>query len=719
MILSTVADIGLMLHLFLLGVQIDVTMLKKAGRSAMLIGTIGFALAIVLGGLALVTLANVIKLDDKLLRSLPVIVAVNSISSFPVTTSLLADLNILNSEMGRLASFTSMVGDLCSYFVTTVMAKVTIAIRTSQWGLLWSLFWIAVYLLAIVFLLRPLILLVANRIPEGTPIKESHFIFILVILFACGFCAEVLGQHSGVGSFILGMVVPDGPPFGESLVYKLEAISTGLLLPAKFVITGLIVNLSSIKSSSAAIVELIIISGYIGKFLGTLATSYYCSVPLGDAVCLSLVMCCKGVIDISVYIILVGEGVVDHQVYTLLILTMLVITGMSRILVGHLYDPSRRYMVQTTRSSIQDSRRHNVDLRMLVCIHNEDHVPTIINLLEASNPTKNSPISIFVLNLMELKGRAAAVLVPNFRKGRLTSTAKHSKHIVNAFSYYARENQDSMFLQHFTAMAPYSSMHDDICTLALDANVNILILPFHKQWTVDGKVGNAFHSIQIVNQNVINKAPCSVGVLVDRHQITGFLTGQFYFRIALLFLGGADDREALAYASRMADHPKVTLTVAWIRMRTNDASIRKETVGDPDPDIETMDEFRANVVGKKRIVFKEEKVEDAVGTTEVIHSMEDGFDLFMVGRHHDPYSPLTLGLTDWSECPELGVIGDMLASSDFRFSVLVVQQQPIGTGFLNTNLIRPISSCKGASSRVVHQDSPDTEQSIRSENNVW
>lgn len=74
-------------------------------------------------------------------------------------------------------------------------------------------------------------------------------------------------------------------------------------------IAGLNVNLSSIKSSSAAIVELIIIFGYIGKFLGTLATSYYCSVPLGDAVCLSLVMCCKGIIDISVYIILVGEGV--------------------------------------------------------------------------------------------------------------------------------------------------------------------------------------------------------------------------------------------------------------------------------------------------------------------------------------------------------------------------------------------------------------------------
>ncbi|KAG5148487.1 hypothetical protein JHK82_015368 [Glycine max] len=65
----------------------------------------------------------------------------------------------------------------------------------------------------------------------------------------------------------------------------------------------------------------------------------------------------------------------------------------------------------------------------------------------------------------------------------------------------------------------------------------------------------------------------------------------------------------------------------------------------------------------------------AIGTMDDIH------DLFIVGRGQGVISPLTAGLTDWSECPEIGAIGDMLASSDFAAtaSVLVLQQY-VGDG---------------------------------------
>ncbi|GFZ01704.1 cation/hydrogen exchanger 14 [Actinidia rufa] len=678
LILNTFADLGFMLHLFLLGVQIDLNMFKKARKSAVLIGTTGFFMAMVLGGLAMATLHPMAKLDERTVKSLPIIVTINSITSFAVITTLLADLNMLNSEMGRLATFTSLVADLWSYSISAVLARVGAAVRISQWGLMWSLFWIAFYVLVIVFLLRPLILLIVQRLPQGKLMKETHFVHVIVIVLGCGFLSEVLGQHSGFGSFMLGMVVPDGPLLGDTLIYRLEVMSTGLFLPAKFVITGLNVDLSSIKMSSAAVIELIIIFGYIGKFLGTLVTACYCSLPFWDAVTLALVMCCKGIIDVAAYNMLKDEGILDNQEYALLIITMLIVTGVIRTLVAHLYDPSRRYTVQN-RSTIQDSRGHNLNLRILVCIHNEDSVPAIINLLEASNPTHHSPISVLVLTLVELKRMAAAILVPNFRKGKLTYTFSHSRHILNAFSYYAQENQGRIFLQHLTAVAPYSSMHDDVCTLALDQGVTIVIVPFHKQWTIDGTVGAISSSIWTVNQNVMNKAPCSVGVLVDRSQMTGswsgFLSGQYMFRIALLFLSGADDdREALMYGRRMADHPNVTLTVAWIRPVAHN---------------------------KRRMVLREEMVEDAEGTTQVIHSMEDSFDLFIVGRHHEPDSPLTIGLTEWSECPELGVIGDMLASSDFSvFSSGGVQQQPRGIGFLDTNLMGPINSRRDVDSEV-------------------
>ncbi|CAK9164137.1 unnamed protein product [Ilex paraguariensis] len=659
LIIETVANIGFMLHLFILGVQIDATIVKKAGRNAVLIGTIGFVIPYALGGLAVLTVPHLVIIDDTLQKSLPFIVTLNSMSTFPVITSLLADLKILNSDLGRLASNTSIVSDFCSYFMTTIMGTIGVSIRYSEWDQLWAVVWIVAFLILIVFAFRPLILQIVKQIPGGQPMKEIHFLAIVVIIMVCGFCAENLGQPAPLGAFILGMAVPDGPPLGTSLVDKLDALNTGLLLPAKFAISGLSLNLFSIERGSSAMITLVvIILGYIGKFAGTFIPALYYNLPFWDAI-------------------------ISHESYALLLITMLIVTGVARPLICHLYDPSKRYSAYQ-RNSILHSHPSS-DLRMLVCIHNEDNVPTILNLLEASNPARNRPISVFVLNLMELAGRAAATLVPNIRRGKLTSVPSRSGRIVNAFDFFMQHNQGFVKVQHYIAIAPYKSMHDDICTVALDRGANIVIVPFHKQWTIDGTVGVNFPSIRTVNQNVIQKAPCSVGILIDRGQMGvshSVLNGPSLFRIAVLFIGGEDDREALAYSSRMANHPHIHLTMIWLRPldhKKYDDETRKNL------DSELINQFRANAIGKERITYKEEAVKDAVGTTRLLRSLENSCDLLMVGRYHEPESPLMLGLIDWNECPELGVIGDMLATSDFLFSVLVVQQQPPVNGFLRNN----------------------------------
>lgn len=67
---------------------------------------------------------------------------------------------------------------------------------------------------------------------------------------------------------------------------------------------------------------------------------------------------------------------------------------------------------------------------------------------------------------------------------------------------------------------------------------------------------------------------------------------------------------------------------------------------------------------------------NAEETVAVIRGVDGIQDMYVVGRGHGKESPLTAGLTDWSECPELGPIGDLLASPDFgtTASVLVLQQ---------------------------------------------
>ncbi|XP_027071017.1 cation/H(+) antiporter 14 [Coffea eugenioides] len=698
--LETLADFALLFHLFLLGIRVDPSMVKKTGRDAVAIGLTGFVLPFTLGIIAAFVVPHMMEFDGSIQESILRIVTINSLSSFPVITSLLADLNILNSDVGRTATLACSVNECCNYTVYALLTVMSSIIRHKQWYAMYYVAWATSLFVLYRYIARPWMLHVARHMPDGQPLKEIQFLSIMITTLMCGFFTELIGVPAGIGAFIFGMAIPDGPPVGSYLVQKIDTICTGLLLPAKFAVTGLNTDFFSIAANNSALIySAVIILGYLGKFTGVLLSALYFQTPLRDAVSLALVMCCKGIIEVAIYIILKEDQMIDQEAYGLLLISMIVTTGIARPLLSFLYDPSRRYSSYQTNSVLYSNPKN--DLRILVCVHSQDNVPTIISLLESSNPSRSMPISVFVLNLMELSGRAAAVLERNVYRGRLTSMRSRSEHIAKAFSYFAQKNEGVMSLQHFTSIAPYASMHMDICTIASDVMANILILPFHRVWEIDGTIGSNLPAIRTVNQNVITKAPCSVGILVDRGHIAGnlsILPGNTLFRITVLFLGGADDREALAYGSRMVGHPQIGLTLVWLRLWDHRKGFEEAPVNNVESSIDSdmISHFRANTIGYESVTYKEEMAKDAVGTTRVLRSLEEACDLCIVGRQHAPDSPLTLGLTDWSECPELGDIGDMLATSDFQFSLLVVRQRPpAGTGFSNRYTLQPLASSHG------------------------
>ncbi|XP_073153641.1 cation/H(+) antiporter 14-like [Henckelia pumila] len=685
LILETIADVGFMFHLFILGVHVDLSLVKKVEKSAMVIGAISFFLPFTMGLAFIFILEQLVEVEISTKRSLPYVACLNAITSFPVITSLLTDLNILNSELGRVATLASLICEICNYFVTLILCGIMTGLHSIEWNVFSFVVWPIFFLFIIVFGLRTAIVFIAKHVTEGQQMKEIHFISIVVVILLCGLGSECFGQPAALGAFFLGVLTPDGPPLGSSLVYKLDTINTGLLVPAKFVISGLSMDIFSIGGVSGATYGLVIIFAYSAKFTSTLVPALFYSIPVREAIALALIMCCRGIVEAVIYITLMEDGIINNEAYAFLLMSMLIVTGIARPLIWHLYDPSASYLGQRKNSIL--SNFPNDELRMMVCVHNEENVPTIINLLEVSTPIRNRPLAVFVLNLMELKGRGASVLESTTQRGKLTSSRSWSKHVANAINLFAERNQGCV-VRHFTSIAPYASMHNDICSIALDQNANIVILPFHKQWTIDGKVGSNFPSIRMVNQNVIMKSPCSVGVLIDRGLVAGNRHSSSMFQITILFLGGPDDCEALAYANRFLENPQIILTFVWMRS-CDHKKYGEET--DKSMDTHMVNQFRARTIGNQRVVYREELAKDAIGTTRVIRSIEDGCDLFIVGRYHEADSPLLFGLTEWSEYPELGLIGDMLATSDFRFSVLVMQQQYLGADFVETHHLQPIA----------------------------
>ncbi|XP_024036837.1 LOW QUALITY PROTEIN: cation/H(+) antiporter 4 [Citrus clementina] len=222
---------------------------------------------------------------------------------------------------------------------------------------------------------------------------------------------------------------------------------------------------------------------------------------------------------------------------------------------------------------------------------------------------------------------------------------------------YEANKWGAVTVNTFTAVSPPSLMQDDICTLALDELASLIILPFDRTWYIDGSLESDDESVRVLNSTVLEKAPCSLGILIDpgnmMDQIQDTSTQRTY-SVAMIFQGGVDDREALTLAANCEE------SEGWDKVLDSVMS----------RDIKTN--------GCMNYIEKEVN-DDGPETTVIIRSMVNEFDLILVGRRYNLESQQTSGLKEWSEFPELGILGDLLASVEFsgRCSALVVQQQQI------------------------------------------
>jgi hypothetical protein len=226
-----------------------------------------------------------------------------------------------------------------------------------------------------------------------------------------------------------------------------------------------------------------------------------------------------------------------------------------------------RRMVGYKRRNLQLSNPDS-ELRMLACIHTPRHVPSIISLLGIANPTKRSPIFVYALHLVELTGRASNMLILHSTANStpLSSRTPHKSNtssfppIFSAFESY-EQHAGGVSVQPLTTVSPYSTMHEDVCVLAEDKHVSLIVIPFHKQQTVDGGMEAVNSSIKDLNETILDNAPCSVAIFVDRGLSSSTVRLATSRHVMLLFFGGPDDREALAFSMRMIDNPSISLTI--------------------------------------------------------------------------------------------------------------------------------------------------------------
>ncbi|KAK8563029.1 hypothetical protein V6N12_011090 [Hibiscus sabdariffa] len=218
-------------------------------------------------------------------------------------------------------------------------------------------------------------------------------------------------------------------------------------------------------------------------------------------------------------------------------------------------------------------------------------------------------------------------------------------------------------------------MYEDTCNLTMNRLTSFIILPFHRRWSIDGSIESEDQTIRSLNFHILERAPCSVGIHVEVRRSNFRDTSPTHhssYKIAVIFMGGQDDREALALAKRISQYQSVSLTVIHLKAKTSLGNILAENGQMLDDEM-----LRYNKRSVKNLTYIQEQVKDGPETSTFLRSIVGHFQLIIVGRRYKSKDPQTFDLEEWCEFQEIGIIGDLLSSLDFvgNYSLLIVQQQ--------------------------------------------
>ncbi|CAN0916486.1 Cation/H(+) antiporter 4 [Linum grandiflorum] len=668
--LEVISYIGLSTIIFLIGVKMELTTVIHSGKKVLSIGITSMMLPMVAG---LAAQHGRIHTDNHF-----VVTQIYAVTGFSAVTTITAVSQLL-IHAGSLNAFLQL-------WASSISVRV---------GILRRIFNIVGELFAIMiawFVLRPAIVsLVIKRTPSGERVNPCWIVVIMAVATAYQIFFDVIRQSFSLGPFIFGLfVIPPGPPLGSSLVETLEPIVDAVMFPVYVAMTVMKADLSNVFTQFEDrdhFIALIYWTALL-KFSVCLLLSVRW-MPVLDSIVLALIINAKGIIDMTMFAHLRDYQVILPEVFSLFLLAIIVFHAtVIPVLVSFLYEPSRRYASYHSKNI--SAIKPVSELRILTCIHKPHHVVSMTKLFDTLCRTEESAVALYVIHLLKQSGHAAPMFICHQQQRKSTSpmtieSSMPSIEVVFAFTQYERKSIGVTSVQSFTSISQYKLMQEDIFTLALDKLVSLILVPFHRQWSMDGTIESDDSILRALNMRILDTAPCSVGILYDRRRRrlkshssnvssvkNSTSDASVSTSVCMIYLGGRDDEEALSLSKRMANDPCIHLTI--MHMAVDEEAHSVDIEGNA-----VLRKVLQETANHPNVQYLEKVVNDGSQTARLVSTIAGQYDLFVVGRRSDVDmdSPQTEGLASWSELPELGVIGDLLAAKDVytRGSVLVVQQQ--------------------------------------------
>jgi Kef-type K+ transport system membrane component KefB len=322
--LGVIAQLGVVLYMFLVGLELDTHALRGRGRAAVVISHAGIVVPFLLGAALALFLHPRLSGPEVPFTVFGLFLGVAmAITAFPVLARILAERRLTRTPLGTLALACAAGGDVTAWCLLALVVGVAQADVTAA---LYVVLGSAAYLTFMLLVGRPLLLrLVPDEDGENLPAGTVATVFAALLVSA--WVTEMIGIHALFGAFLLGAVIPHDSVLARRLTQKMHDVVTVLFLPAFFAFTGLRTEIGLMSGAGDWLVcGAIILVATLGKFGGTLAAARATGTGWREGAALGILMNTRGLMELVVLNIGLDLKVISPTLFAMMVVMALVTT---------------------------------------------------------------------------------------------------------------------------------------------------------------------------------------------------------------------------------------------------------------------------------------------------------------------------------------------------------------------------------------------------------
>lgn len=332
--LHSISTIGLSLFMFIIGLELDLTMLNRRIQTALFVSHASILIPFFLGVLLSFELYEGFAQGNTSFLTFSLFLGVSmSITAFPVLARIIQERGLSRTPLGMMAITCAAIDDVSAWCVLAVV--IAIAKAGNMISAIFTIGLAAAYVVIMLRVVRPYLAKLGRELSKKNEINRSFVALSILCLLVSAFIAEIIGIHALFGAFLAGVSMPQDSRIRETLRNKIEDVSLLLFLPIFFAHTGLRTQIGLLTSDGLwKICALVIACAVAGKVFGTLFAARLMGQSWKNSFSLGALMNTRGLMELVVLNIGYDLGIISPSLFVVLVLMAIFTTLLTGPLLG-------------------------------------------------------------------------------------------------------------------------------------------------------------------------------------------------------------------------------------------------------------------------------------------------------------------------------------------------------------------------------------------------